>query len=462
MLARFCRRRPLVVAAWLMSAALLTMVAACQSPSPPVQTQSSGVTAAPAAPAPEREIFVYDGDARGVPPADILNADADVALLVPPAEPGALSQLPPSDLGAVRVALLLPLSGRLSQLGQAMLNAAQMAVFNVAPPGFELHPYDTRGTPEDASAAARTAIEDGAALIIGPLLSSSTAAVAEVAQLSSTPVISFSNDRTVAGDNVYILGLTPGEQVKRVIAYAASQGYRRIAVVAPDNGYGEVVVSAARDSAYDLGIDVTHIELHDPGAQDFTELVQRLAAVQKGGGVSAAASNEAVPPGADGARRWTRGGGFDALLVADGGQQLQTIAALLPYYGIEPAEVKVLGTGVWDEPNTGREPALVGGWYAVPPPDNRNRFLEQYRATYGETPPRLATLAYDATALAAVLARNRGSDAFEPRVLMAPNGFAGSEGIFRFIPGGTAERGLAVMEVQPRGSQVVSYAPTGF
>lgn len=446
----------------MMSAAVLTMVTACQSPPPPTGTQPSGVTAAPAAPAPEREIFVYDGDARGVPPADILSGDGDVALLVPPAEPGAAPQLPPSDLGAVRAALLLPLSGRHAQLGESMLNAAQMAVFNLAPPGFELHPYDTRGVPEGAAAAARAAIEDGAALIIGPLLSSSTAAVAEVVQLSDTPVISFSNDRTVAGGNVYILGLTPGEQVQRVVAYAASQGYRRIAVVAPDNGYGEVVVTAARDSAYNLGIDVTHIELHDPGAQDFTELVQRLAQVQKGSNISAAEAPQAATPGADGTRRWSRGGGFDALLVANGGQQLQTIAALLPYYGIEPSEVKVLGTGVWDEPNTGREPALVGGWFAVPPSENRDRFLEQYRITYGETPPRLATLAYDATALAAVLARNRGSAAFAPQVLMAPNGFAGSEGIFRFTPGGVAERGLAVMEVQPSGSQVVSYAPTGF
>ncbi|MCW5699632.1 MAG: penicillin-binding protein activator [Rhodospirillales bacterium] len=461
MIVRFCRRRFVAVASWLVAIFVCT---ACQSPPPPIRTQPAPPPAPEiVTPEPQPEIFVHDLDARGLAPADILSTDADFALLVPEPEPGAAPQLPRSSLDAVRVGLLLPLSGRHTRIGKAMLNSAQLAVFKLADTSFELHPYDTKGTPEGAAAAASAAIQDGASLIIGPLLSSSTTAVAGVAQATSTPVISFSNDRTVAGDGVYVLGLTPDAQVERVINFADSQGYRRVAIVAPDNAYGELVVDAAKDAASMVGSNITHIELHDPQSQDFTELAKRLAQLQEPtgrGSLDAAASGGGSR--AKDTAYWSDGQGFDALLIANGGRQLQSIAALLPYYGVDTARVKILGTGVWDEPGTGREPSLVGGWFAVPPPESRRDFVEQYRMTYGEAPPRLSTLAYDATALAAVLARTRGVGGFEPQVLTAPNGFSGTEGIFRFHYDGIAERGLAVLQVQPNGNDVVSYAPVGF
>ncbi|MEQ8194612.1 MAG: hypothetical protein RIB59_09005 [Rhodospirillales bacterium] len=134
----------------------------------------------------------------------------------------------------------------------------------------------------------------------------------------------------------------------------------------------------------------------------------------------------------------------------------------------------MLGTGQWDEPGIGREPALVGGWYAAPPPDSRANFEAQYRQTYGELPPRLATLAYDATALATVLARgtNEGGDAAETgipggpdfsfKALTTPSGFAGRDGIFRLLPDGLPERGLSVLQVGPRENKVISPAPDSF
>ena len=64
-----------------------------------------------------------------------------------PALPSAQAQ-PLQPSGKIRVALLLPLSGKNAALGQAMLNAAQQAVFDIAPPNFELVPRDTGGNEE--------------------------------------------------------------------------------------------------------------------------------------------------------------------------------------------------------------------------------------------------------------------------------------------------------------------------
>jgi hypothetical protein len=164
------------------------------------------------------------------------------------------------------------------------------------------------------------------------------------------------------------------------------------------------------------------------------------------------------------------------LLIADGGKRLQSIAALLPYYDIDPKKIRMLGTGLWDAPGIGSEPALVGGWYAAPAERERRDFVRQYKDIYGEFPPRLATLAYDATALAAVFAQNNAPAAnnddavgekpanaiFDISEITTPQGFSGRDGIFRFLDIGVAERGLSVHQVRERDTKIISRAPKNF
>ena len=160
---------------------------------------------------------------------------------------------------------------------------------------------------------------------------------------------------------------------------------------------------------------------------------------------------------------------FDALLIADGGKILQSIAALLPYYDVDPKKIKMLGTGHWDISRIGSEPALVGGWFAAPSREGRREFVDQYNRIYGQKPPRLATLAYDATALAAVFSQPKVSDeaeiedtSYELKEIFAPQGFKGLDGIFRFAPGGFVERGLSIFQVGNRKDKIISKAPPNF
>ena len=379
--------------------------------------------------------------------------------------------LPPLAPGTVRAALLVPLSGRHADLGQSMLNAAQLALFDIADQRFELLPYDTGGTPDGAAAAAQFAVGDGVSVILGPLLAGSAQAAARAAWAGNVPVIAFSSDRSVAGDGVYVMGFTPGTEVERVVSYAYSQGLVRFALLAPDDAYGTRVVTALDDAAAAIGAIVTRVELYDPATGDFNEVVRRL--VDPGRPNRSFVTENAAPEGQTrGVSQLTlarlnparaRGGlPFDAVLVADGGRRLQAIAAHLPVHGVDPKRARILGTGAWDEPGTGAEPALLGGWFAAPQPGFRAEFEQRYAEIYGEAPARLATLAYDATALAAVLAQTPGGGAFDETTLTDPRGFAGRDGIFRFQPDGVAERALAVLRVERRGAEVISEAPITF
>ena len=381
------------------------------------------------------------------------------------------STVPPASGETVRVALLLPLSGPNAGLGQAMLNAAQLAVFNFADKSFELLVHDTKGAPGAATAAASAVIGDGAAMILGPLLSASTRAAGAIARAANVPVVAFSSDRSVAGGGTYTMGFLPSAEISRIVAYARAKGVRRFAALVPDNIYGETVVSALEAAVAANAATISRVQYYDPHATDFSPAVRALANYDARRHALLAQRKELEGNEDEVSRRalkrleklQTIGDlPFDALLLADGGKRLQAIAALLPFYDIDPAKVRMLGTGQWDIPGLGAEPALVGGWFAAPSPAARMDFETAYKEAYGRAPPRLATLAYDATALAMVLAQADKGANFSAAAITVPSGFWGRDGIFRFLPSGLAERGLAVMKVGRRGPEIISRAQEMF
>ncbi len=398
----------------------------------------------------------------------------------PVAEPPQLSTLPtvpevmltppPGVREIVPVGLLVPLSGRHAKVGAALLDAAQMALFEMADERLTLIPRDTGGTPDGARRAAREALDEGARILLGPLLATSVSAVAPAARAARVPVVAFSTDRTVAGEGVFIIGMLPQEQVERVVAYAFSQGHLRFAALVPDTAYGAAVVNALRFAAAEKGALVTQVEYYDP-LGDATDMVRRLANYETRRGALEAQIRELEARGDEVARqalrrlqtRETLGElSFDAIFIPEGGDRLRAVAPLLAYYDIDPARVQLLGTAQWDDPSLGTEPNLIGGWFAASPPEARADFVARFTELYGRAPHRLATLGYDATALAAVLARAGDHPDFSVEEITAEHGYAGVDGIFRLLADGSAERGLAVLEMHRNELRAVSPAPEVF
>jgi len=377
--------------------------------------------------------------------------------------------------GVTRVALLLPLTGRRATLGQAMLKAAQLALFDIADDRFALVVRDTGGTPTGAQMAARSALEEGAALILGPLFSTSVRALAPVARAQGVNVVTFSNDLSVAGNGIFVMGLAPQAQVDRVVNYAIAQGIRSYAVLAPTSAYGNAVMRAMQQAVQRNGAELARVVSYAPQIGDASTEVRALGEYDRRRQAliaerqRLAGRGDAISKGALKALegRDTLGAPpFEAVMLPVGGKSLLSLAPLLPFYDVDPGEVRFLGTALWDDPQLGTEPALTGAWFAAPPPELWNNFKERYQSLYGETPPRVASLAYDATALAVVLAgRAQSSGAtrlFDSAAVADPSGFAGVDGIFRFKTTGEVERGLAVLEMRRAGFRVLDPPPQKF
>ena len=352
--------------------------------------------------------------------------------------------------GPAKVALLVPLSGANAELGQALLDAAQLALFESGGDRLILVPRDTGGNAAGAAGAARAVVGDGARLILGPLLAPEVEAVRPVAQEAHVNVIAFSTVTSLAGGNVYLMGFLPRQEVVREVSYARERGLARFAALAPNSPYGHLMADALREAATGTGGNVTKVEFFDPRAGDVSPAIQRLL---PGGGAEGSPEPPPIsPPVAS----------FDALLLPEGGAQLGQMAAQVRAAGGNAKPVQLLGSGLWDTPDIGSDSALVGGWFASSPPEARQDFERRFNATYGHNPPRLASLGYDAAALAAVLAGGQAGEPFSQQAILNPSGFTGVDGLFRFTPSGLVQRGLAVLEVVPQGTTVVSPAPQSF
>src|SRR5215472_11854829 len=338
----------------------------------------------------------------------------------------------------VRIGIILPLSSSNSGtrlLAASMMKAAQLALYDSNNHDILLMTADDTGSAADAAASARNLLAQGAEVIIGPLFAQSVNAVAPLARDRGVPVLAFSTDASVAGDGVYLLSFLPQMEVKRVITFAARQGHTAFGAMIPETAYGEVVAKAFNESVTQAGAKIVDVERFSPSAGAIVEPAKALV--------------KANP---------------DAVLIAQGGALLRGIAPTLSYKGLNRDRVKLLGTGLWDDPSVGREPLLVGGWFAAPEPDADDAFIAKYKSVYGTSPSQsqLAALAYDAVSLVALLASGQPYRRFTRDALTDPNGFAGVDGIFRLNVDGTVDRGLAILAVTPSGFQVVDPAPRTF
>jgi ABC-type branched-subunit amino acid transport system substrate-binding protein len=346
-----------------------------------------------------------------------------------PTRPGPVTGGIPEDTQRHRVALLVPLSGPNGGVGRSIANATQLALLDTRSERVRITTYDTA---LGAAAAAQRAIEEGNRLILGPLLADDVRAVAPIARGAKVPVISYSNDVSVAGGGAYLLGYTPAQSIDRVVGYARTNGMTRFAGLVPAGVYGQRASTSFLRAVEQAGGQVVSIQTY-----------------ARGGIGAAVAKLPKTSP-------------YEAVLIAD--QAGQAALAVPAIRKSTSRSAKVLGTELWNtETGLGSMPALNGAWYASVSNSLYRQFATKYRARFNAAPYRLSSLGYDSVLLTVRIARDWtiGRDFPESR-LRAEDGFAGLDGAFRFGRDGVAERALEVQEVRPGGAVTVSPAARTF
>jgi hypothetical protein len=342
----------------------------------------------------------------------------------------------------VQVALLVPSgSGDANQenLANNLIRAAEMAIADHPNAKIDMRVYATHGNATQAASAAQTAISNGAKIIIGPLFAESANAVGKIAAAKNINVLSFSNNTGVAGGNVFVLGNSFQNTANRIVGYAASKGYKSVAVVSPQNAAGTAAANAVKSAASRTGARFAGAYAYPFSPEGIAGTAPTIAAKINASGSTA------------------------VVLTADSASGLPLLAQRLPAGGLDIENIKVLGLARWDIPqSTLGNAGLRGGWFAIPDGAAISAFNGRFNNTYGTAPHPLAGIAYDGMKAFAELRSNGNAGAAQRSQLSRSQGFRGASGAFRLLKNGSTQRALSVAEAASGGLRVISSAPTKF
>jgi Periplasmic binding protein len=364
-------------------------------------------------------------------------------VLLAACQPGGLGGGPSINTNRpVAVALLVP-QGSVnpgdSVLAQSLENAARLAISDLEGVQIDLRVYPTAGLSGQAAEAARRAVNDGAKIILGPVFADAANATGVAVANRNVNVLSFSNNTEIAGGNVFVLGNTFENTANRLVSYSISQGRSNIMVVHGQDISEEIgrdaIISAIGRSGGTLA-GVAGFELSQQGLIDAIPGI--AGQVQSSG-----AQSVFFTSGTDGA--------------------LPLLTQLLPENGVETDVSQFIGLRRWDIPATALAlPGVQNGWFALPDPALNDRFRDRYAAAYGTPPHPIAGLAYDGIAAIGALIKSGQSDALTTAALTQGSGFVGVNGVFRLLPDGTNQRGLAIAQIRENQVIVIDPAPRSF
>mgnify|MGYP001191956846 CR=1 FL=1 len=340
----------------------------------------------------------------------------------------------------VPVALLIPQSDENTQeIAISLENAARLAMADLGNIRIDLRVYDTAGSAVVAGQVAQQAVDEGAKIILGPLFAEAANAAGLAVTDEGVNVLSFSNNASIAGGNVFVLGQTFDNTAKRLVQFAAAQGKQRAVIVHPTNVEGEFGRIALEKAASRSSLAVVAsqtFEFSREGVVNSVPLVRAAVEIEDA----------------------------DLLfLTSTTAGALGLLVQMLPEAGINSEIVQYAGLARWDIPAQNLElPGVQGGWFAVPDREKLARFSARYEEAYKSKPHHLAGLAYDGIAAVGALVFSTGQHALSKGSLTQQAGFEGVDGIFRLKHSGTNERGLAIARVENKQVEIIDPAPTSF
>ena len=347
-----------------------------------------------------------------------------------------------NDGSAIPVALLVPGGSSDSTdnyIAQSLENAARLAIADLGGVQIDLRVYHTQGSPEQAGAMASKAVDEGAAIILGPFFALEANAAGLAVASRGVNVLSFSNNTDVAGGNVFILGQTFDSTARRLASFAVGKGLDRIMIVHDPDPAGQIGMAAIQRAVTGAGGSVAAVGTYEFSQNGIVQAVPGIVASARSSGATA------------------------MFLTADNSGALPLLSQLLMENGVGPSSTQFIGLARWDIPqSTLALPGVQGAWFAMPDPATNQQFQARYAAAYGEAPPIYAGFAYDGIAAIGAIAKQGGVGALNTASLTQSAGFVGVGGIFRLRGDGTTDRGLAVAQIQNSQVVIVDPAPNNF
>ncbi len=358
----------------------------------------------------------------------------------------------------VRVALFLPFSGKNKDLGWSLFNSAALSLFeNDINHNIELVLVDSKDTPQDATKAFKSIIDENIKVVIGPVFSQVISAIEKDAKSNKITVISLSNNQQLMGKinnegGVFLAGMMPEAQIDKIVSYAMDKGKFSFAIIAPSNQYGNTITTIFKRIVKNRDGNFITAEFYHPTSKDLPKDIDRAVEhVINSFSVSSRLTNgnkakkDVVIAESD--RNYPQ-----VIMIPESGKILSRIVSSIKRQNVEERNFQIIGTSQWDDISTLNDYNLLGAWFAAPENERFRNFEKTYYQSYNKFPPRISSIVYDSiSAISEIIDRKKGETPtiqdFITYTNPPKNGFEGIDGLFRFLPNGLVQRNLAILQV---------------
>jgi branched-chain amino acid transport system substrate-binding protein len=373
------------------------------------------------------------------------------------------------------IGCILPLSGAYESFGNRALNGIELALsqFNARPDvnPIQLFIKDSRGDPAEASRAVESLVLDDRVIgIIGPMITSESAAIK--AEALHVPIVTLTQKSDIAefGDWVFRNFLTISLQVRALAAYTVQElGIERFAILYPEERYGISFMNRFWDEIVARGAELVAIESYTPDQTDFADAIKKLVGLyyprpdepeqehigQPSLRPQALSGEEEEPePIID----------FGAIFIPDTYEKVGLIAPQLPYYDV--TDVLLLGTNLWHSDKLIEmaqkyvQGAIVpDGFFLDSPSPKVQDFRIRFEEVFDRPPGFLEAQAYD-TALMLFHLVNQPEVRSRRTLkvaLMEVRDFPGVTGLSSFDEKGDVDKQIYILQI--RGAQFIQIRP---
>lgn len=332
-----------------------------------------------------------------------------------------------------KIGVILPMSGKYKLYGQKAMKGIEIALTRLSESGIKdlsIVIKDSMSDPAQAAMCVDQLGKDNVFSILGPIFVSTQAA--DKAQALGIPMMALTTQTQFPqyGDYIFSNFITPEMQVQALGSYVFHDlGLSRMAVLYPDNKYGNRYMQAFRWMVDQFEGQLIATQVYDGSQTDFAV------------GIKSLIKNTDL--------------NFQALFIPDSVSRINLILPQLVYHDAQG--FTLLGTNLWhrksllkETRNYNHNAIICDGYFSGSANPETAWFDKAFQALYQERPGFLEAIAYDTAQIlfTAANAEDVNSGRQLKEILQGQFIFDGATGRTRFDESGTPHKALFLITIK--------------
>ncbi len=331
----------------------------------------------------------------------------------------------------IKIGLIVPTSGKDSQLGNSIIKSVRLAINKINDDRFEIIPKDTRSNPIDSLKVSMELYDQGVRIVIGPVFNQSVKYLDELKEMT---FISLTNKIYGNPSNVISAGVNAISQINTIKKFKKLNNLERSIFMIPKKNYKKEI---------DLAIDKTKIKLKDKFYYDsdptlLTAQIEKLTRysqrkqnlkdeIERLENSSLYNKEKKIE---NLKKKDTLGGiNFDSVIIADFDESLKSVATSLLYTDVSSKRISYLTLNQWFDKSLLKEKSLHPIYFPSINKKNYDLFVSEYNNFYKTKPNQISFLSYDLVGLIYYLI-HKNKFKISDDIFYEKNKFKGKIGIF--------------------------------